>query len=76
MIFELWDVESGNIVNTWESEAEALAEVRASVDAFGPSYVESWTLIRDDEPDSDLIVIAEGAALAARARAAEPATAG
>ncbi|HET8524996.1 MAG TPA: hypothetical protein VFL82_17315 [Thermomicrobiales bacterium] len=76
MIYELWDIESGNLINAWESEGEALAEVRAFLDAFGPPAVESWTLLRDDDPDQDLVVVAEGAALAARARAAEPATAG
>lgn len=73
MIFELWDTETRNIVNAWESEAEALAEVRASVDAFGPAYVETWVLLRDDDPDSDLTLIAQGVALIERAQTTLPA---
>jgi hypothetical protein len=76
MIFELWDVESGNLVNAWESETEALAEVRAWVDAYGPAPVQAWVLLRDDDPDRDLVVVAEGAALIERACPVEPSTAG
>jgi hypothetical protein len=76
MIFELWDTDSRNIIDAWESEAEAFALVRSSVDEYGLDYVASWALLRDDDPESDLTLIAEGAALAELARTAAPTTAG
>jgi hypothetical protein len=75
MIFELWDVEGGGLVGAWDSEAEALAVVRANLDAFGPAYLAPWVLLRDDDPERELVVVAEGAALVELARSAEPATA-
>jgi hypothetical protein len=76
MIFELWDTEGGGLVGAWDSEAEALAIVRANLNAYGPDYLAPWLLLRDDDPDRELVLVAEGDALIERARAAEPAAAG
>ena len=72
--FEVWDQRSRNLLGSYGAEWEALALVRelesesASVDAL--------TLIWGDEDDEDLGgEIAEGAALLARARAAQTHTA-
>jgi len=71
MIFALWDTETGNIVGTWEREADALALVRAAVRAYGPAYADTLALVREDAR-GEVTPIAAGAALAARAAAANP----
>ena len=71
MIYELWHLDGGSIIGAWDTEEEALARVRGAVDAHGPEYVASWVLLRDDsegEADGDLVNLAEGPALAERAR--------
>ncbi|MGH2560336.1 MAG: hypothetical protein ACRDJH_14840 [Thermomicrobiales bacterium] len=71
MIYALWHLEGGNIIGTWDSEEEALAEVRATLQALGPEDVVAWGLLaEDDDPDGDITMIAEGAALIERAQAA------
>ncbi len=64
-MWELWDVESGNIVNTYPNEQAALAVVREAVIRHGPTYVENWALGRDDNDDPDTVI--EGDLLVARA---------
>ena len=68
MIYELWHLEGGSIIDAWDTEEEALALVRDAVEAHGPAYVASWALLQND-PDGELVQIAEGAALADLARA-------
>jgi hypothetical protein len=70
MIYELWHLEGGSIIGAWETEEEALALVRASIDAHGPDSVASWALLRDesDDTDGDLVNVAGGPALVERAR--------
>lgn len=69
MFYELWDVESGNIINTYDTEARALEVVRGLLGANPPALAGDLALgWRDEKGDGSLI--AEGAALAARARAA------
>jgi len=66
MRFELWDGESGNLIWTFPSEADALAQVRAFVRENGMDAVRGLTLVRAEE-DGRGGVIAEDAALVARA---------
>ena len=70
MIYELMDVESANLVGAYETEAEALAIVRAALREHGPAYVEALALgYTDDQGEGEMI--AEGAELAARALSAD-----
>ena len=64
MAYDLWDVESGNIVNTFETEAEALAVVRTLLDLNGPAYVQALSLGHEDDDDGTMRIIAEGDDLA------------
>jgi hypothetical protein len=71
--YELWNLKTGNLVSVHRTEHEALTRVRASLDAHGPAYVEALALARADLKTDDLIPIAEGAELVARAREVPPA---
>jgi hypothetical protein len=62
MVYQLWPQDGGSIINAWETEEEALALVRAAVDAHGPDDVASWALLQND-PDGDMAMVAEGASL-------------
>lgn len=66
MTYDLWDVESGNIVNTFETEREALDVVRTLLDLNGPEYALALSLGFEGE-DGSMRIIAEGDDLAARA---------
>jgi hypothetical protein len=67
MTYELWDIESGNLVGAYETEAEALATVREVIDLRDLSYADALALVRDDD-QPDIETIAVGAALVARAQ--------
>ena len=66
MTYDLWDVESGNIVNTFETEREALRVVRTLLDLNGSEYARSLSLGVEDD-DGSMRIVAEGDDLAARA---------
>ena len=68
--YELWDKDSGNLVAVFDSEESALASVGRTLDAHGPTAVETLALGTSDE-NGDGELIAEGAALLAQARSAE-----
>ena len=72
MFYELWDVESGNIINTYESEAQALAVVRGLLALNGPEYADALSLSFEDD-DEESTLVAEGSELAQRAASAEQA---
>jgi hypothetical protein len=63
MAYDLWDVESGNIVNTFETERDALAVVRTLLDLNGPEYVQALSLGHEDD-DGSMRIVAEGDDLA------------
>jgi hypothetical protein len=69
MIYDLWDVESGNIINTYETEASALAVVRDLVAANGEGIIEALSLGYEADDGSGGLV-AEGRGLWVRAQAA------
>lgn len=56
------------MVYDYHTEAEALADVREEVAVNGFANVAAWVLLRDEDPDGDTTVIAEGAALATYAQ--------
>jgi hypothetical protein len=70
MRYELMDVDTANVVGVYETEAEALAEVRSLLRANGSSFAEALALgYADEAGQGDLI--ARGSDLAARAAATE-----
>lgn len=70
MFYELIDVESGNLIGTYASEAEALDVIRRAVFENGTAYVESLALGRSDE-DGEGALIAEGTELLERSAHAD-----
>jgi hypothetical protein len=66
--YELWDVDAGNMIGAFETEHDALVEVRALIDANGPDYALDLALASRREDGGE--PIAEGAALARRAQTA------
>jgi hypothetical protein len=69
MTYELWDTESGNLIQTYERETDALALVHAAVEAYGAEYAADLALLLD-RGRGDLTTVASGRELAERARAA------
>lgn len=67
MFYVLWDVETGNIVGDFATEAEALSVVRELLDDNAPDYADALTLgcTADDGTSRP---VAEGQALAELAR--------
>jgi hypothetical protein len=45
-MYELWDIETGNWVATFDDRHDALLAVRRMVATHGPDYVESLSLAR------------------------------
>ena len=75
MPYDLWDVESGNIVNTFETERDALAVVRTLLDLNGPEYVQALSLGYEDD-DGSMRIVAEGDRLASMLAESPPTTPG
>jgi len=65
MLFELWDVETGNVIGTFASEDDALGVVRELIELNGVSYADALDLGRIDG-DGHSTPIATGQALANR----------
>ena len=66
-IFALWETRSGNIINDYATEEEALAVVRETIEQYGLPAVATFSLVRETAQDTTLIV--EGQDLADRALA-------
>ncbi len=62
--YELWTLDTGNIVADYESEADALAEVQENGAAHGREAVSDWALARNGDSEGDFQRIADGNALA------------
>lgn len=76
MIYELWYEDSPNMIDAFTTEAEALAEVRAYIEDYGPSLVDTMALLAAPQ-DQEKYIVARGAQLAKRATTvqAQPRTA-
>ena len=74
MAYELWEMESGNCVGEFATEAEALAAIREIERLNNGQYVETFSLARTNRR-GDTCVVAQGEALLERARAADVAIA-
>ncbi len=46
-VFELWDDESNNLIDDYETEQAALADVLDQIETHGLQAVETWSLLRD-----------------------------
>jgi hypothetical protein len=68
VFYDLWDMQSRSQLETFDTEAEALAAVRSYLAAVA-SYAETLSLGYEDDSGAGVIV-AEGQALAQKARAA------
>jgi len=66
MMFQLWEIESANLVGSYETEDAALVVVCKAIEKHGREAVESIMLLREGSRGR-LTTIAEGAALADRA---------
>lgn len=71
MAYELWNLESGNMIGDFSTEEAALVEVHAVVRSHGAVTVAAWALAYEDD-DGETHPIAEGAVLAQRAAAVAP----
>jgi len=68
MAYELWDAESANLLDAYETEADALAAVQALLSEHGTGYIETLVLGYEDRRGRSR-TIALGWALVERARA-------
>jgi hypothetical protein len=69
MLYVLWDSASGNAIAGFPAVTEALAVVRAEMEAGGEEAVAEWLLAKEDSHGRSKLV-AEGTDLVERARAA------
>lgn len=65
--YELWETRSGNLMESFSSESEALAAVADVIERFGGGYAESIALVFEDNHGRSKL-LAEGVALAERVR--------
>ena len=66
MRFELWDLTTRNVTGFFPTEADALAAVRAALEAHGRLYAEAFALIKEDARGQSK-TIARGVELVERA---------
>ncbi len=71
-IYELWDDDTGNLLDAYDTEQAALKEVRSTIQIDGRDAVATWTLLRDDTKSPAKTVVATGAELAAYATDMQP----
>jgi hypothetical protein len=69
VVYALWDTQVGNRIDWYDSEGEALADVRLALARYGSEIVRAWSLMRHEGEAID--VIADGDALIERAQSAE-----
>jgi len=68
-IWEMWSTRTGNLMEEFATEADALAAVAQIVTAFGPAYLDAVVLLRGPiSGDGDMQSVAAGADLVTLAR--------
>ena len=72
MVYAIWDTDSANLIGSYDSEGEALADVRDAVERFGREYARAWGLAIHHGDDVEKV--AEGDELIDRALDQTPAT--
>jgi hypothetical protein len=65
-MYELWDTESRNLIEAFDSEARALAAIRRALKLHGPESVATLALVLEDE-EGNSRTIALGRELVQRA---------
>src|SRR5437763_648324 len=65
--YELWDIETANLIGTYETEDAALSVVRQAIETHGQDYVASLALGSEDKRGRSKL-LAKGAELPERAR--------
>ena len=69
MVYEIWDLDSGNRLGEFDSHEAALAEVKYALDHHGEAYVATLLLDAEDD-EGHTRLIAEGSDLVALVRGA------
>jgi hypothetical protein len=69
MVYALWDTQVGNRIDWYDSEVQALADVRLGLARYGRDVVRAWALMRHD--DTAVEAIASADELIERAQASE-----
>jgi hypothetical protein len=67
MAYEVWEMQTGNLVASFSHEAEALALVRDAVEAHGEAYAQNLALVREEE-DGQTTTVATADELLQRVR--------
>jgi hypothetical protein len=49
MAYEIWEMQTGNLVASFGTEEDALALVRDALAAHGEAYARNLALVREDE---------------------------
>ena len=65
MTFEVWSVQSGNLIATFQGEGEAWDQIGRLGQHYGPNYLAQLALTRESD-DGDTVTLAEGVEIAAR----------
>lgn len=63
--YELWETTTGNLMASFDSEAEALHAARERARRHGPQSVDTVALMRvdDEDEDGEMVLLASGASL-------------
>jgi len=74
-VYELWEGISGNMMASFDTEAEALAAVSRRAMRYGAQSIDSLSLVAVDteDDDADIVEVASGADLLRRAKPQPPA---
>lgn len=67
-IYQLWDNTSGNLIEDYDTEREALGYVIDEIETYGPEAVGAWASLRDPGA-GPVTMVAEGANLIRHATA-------
>ena len=68
LAYELLETETGNLMSSHDTEAQALRAVSERVRRFGPGSIASVALVQvdDEDEDGEMVLVAAGAELLAR----------
>ncbi len=69
--YQLWDNASGNLIEDYDTEREALLYVREEIETYGSDVARSWALLCDSGIGA-VIMVAQGMGLIHRARQSAP----
>lgn len=58
-VFALWDLETGNLVGAFDTEAAARAVAERALNDLGPESVETLVIVHEDQR-GELTTVAEG----------------